>query len=121
MVALVVAAAVVWTGCAHKPVARPREIVFACADGNFYATGLHWQRWTATTAVATGTGHQNDCTPNCSAGHFHTFPLTVRLSRVVVCIPGRHEFSHVAWDGVRLNGVPRGGSEIPCSFLKLKP
>jgi hypothetical protein len=117
-----VAAAVVWTGCAHRPQIRPSAIVFACGDGNFYATGLHWKRWNGTDAVATGTGHQNDCTPNCAAGRFHTFPLTVRLSRVVACVRGRREFSRAAWDSVRLAGIPHAGAEtLPCSFLKLKP
>jgi hypothetical protein len=114
--------AVVWTGCAHRPVERPASITIACGDGNFYVTALHWKRWAATDAVATGTGHQNDCKPYCAAGHFHTFPLTVRLSRVVQCVPRRREFLRIAWDGVRLTGIPKAGSErLPCSFLKLRP
>jgi hypothetical protein len=92
---------------------RPASIVIACADANLYATRLHWRRWTATDAVATGTGHRNDCTPNCAAGHFHTFPITIRLSRVVMCVPGRREFAHITWNG--------SSETLPCTFLKLKP
>jgi len=115
VVALAVAA-VFWTGCAHKPVMRPASIVFACADANFYADHLHWTAWTASGATARGTGHQNDCTPNCAAGRFHSFPITVRLSHVVSCVKSRREFARVAWTG------PTPGSEtLPCSFLELKP
>ena len=112
MVALVLVA-VVWTGCTHRASVRPTEIVVACADANFYLDRLRWTRWTATEAVATGVGHRNDCKPYCAAGHFHASAQTVRLSRVVECVPGRREFSRITW---------KGGSEtLPCSFLKLRP
>jgi hypothetical protein len=113
VVASLAAAAVVWTGCAHKASVRPAEIVIACADANFYVDRLRWTRWTATEAVASGIAHRNDCKPYCAAGRFHATPLTVRLSRVVECVPGRREFSRITW---------KGGSEaLPCSFLKLRP
>jgi hypothetical protein len=117
-------AATVLTGCAHTPTVRPAEVVFACGDGNFYATGLHWSHWGTTDAEATGVGHENDCTPNCAAGHFHRYPLRVRLSRPVVCVRGRREFSRWAWtySGTRPAHAKRADSEVlPCSFLKLKP
>ena len=121
MVASVVSA-VVFLTCSHTAVVRPQSIVFACGDGNFYATSLHWSRWTTTEAVAQGVGHQNDCKPYCAAGHFHAFPLTVRLSHVVSCVRGKRVFAEIAWDGVRIVGIPRAGSEtFPCRFLKLKP
>jgi hypothetical protein len=119
-----VAAATVLTGCSHRPHVRPSEVVFACGDGNFYATGLHWSRWSRADADAAGTGHQNDCTPSCAAGRFHTYPLTVRLSRPVTCVRGRREFSRLAWrfTAAKPAGVPRAGAEtLPCSFLKLRP
>jgi hypothetical protein len=112
VLASLAATAVVWTGCAHRPSVRPAEIVVACADANFYVERLRWRRWTATDAVATGVAHRNDCKPYCAAGHFHSFSLTIRLSRVVECVSGRREFSRITW---------KGGSEtFPCSFLKLR-
>lgn len=116
--------ATVFTGCAHSPVVRPATVVFACGDGNFYATGLSWTHWGADDAEATGVGHQNDCTPYCAAGHFHKYKLHVRLSRPVVCVKGRREFSRLAWSFIvgKPANVPRTGSEtLPCRFLKLKP
>jgi hypothetical protein len=123
LTALAVAATVL-TGCAHTPAVHPAQVVFACGDGNFYATGLHWSHWGANDADATGTGHENDCTPNCAAGRFHLYPLRVRLSRPVVCVRGRREFSRLAWTytGKRPAYAKRTDSEtLPCSFLKLKP
>jgi hypothetical protein len=120
MVILLLAAAIahptpVLTGCSHKAEVRPAAVVFACADANFYANHIHWKSWTATSAVGTGVGHRNDCTPNCAAGHFHTFKVTVRLSKVVTCVKGRPEFARIAW------GTTAADSEtLPCSFLKLK-
>jgi hypothetical protein len=116
MVALVAAAAVTWSGCEHKSRARPTSLITACADANQYVDHLRWSAWSATRAVGTGTLHQNDCTPNCAAGHFHTKHITVRLSKVVQCVPGRREFARV-----QLVGVQYGTTTFPCSFLKLKP
>jgi hypothetical protein len=120
----VLAAVTVLTGCSHQPHVRPAEVIFACADANFYATGLHWSHWGSADAEATGIGHQNDCTPNCAAGKFHKYPLTVRLSAPVVCVKGRREFSRLAWTftSAKPRSVPRSdGETLPCSFLKLKP
>jgi hypothetical protein len=78
---------------------RPTQVVFACGDGNFYATAL-------------------------AAGHFHTYALTVRLSRPVACVRDRVEFSRLAWTfaGARPAGVAASGTEtLRCAFLKLKP
>src|SRR3569833_453074 len=103
MVALVAAAAVTWSGCEHTPRARPKSLVVACADANFSIDHIRWSGWTRTRAVGTGTAHENDCKPNCAAGHFHAFPITVRLSKVVHCVSGRPEFARLAWSG-RRNG-----------------
>jgi hypothetical protein len=115
-VTAIVLAAVVWTGCAHQPQVRPASIVVACADANFYVDHLRWKAWGARVATAAGTAHQNDCKPNCAAGHFRTFPLTVRLSRVVTCVRRRREFARIAW-----SGGATGTETLPCSFLGLKP
>jgi hypothetical protein len=116
MVALAAAAAVTWSGCEHRARVRPKAIIVACADANFYVQGIRWSRWSATRAVGAGTAHVNDCTPNCAAGHFHTFRVTVRLSRVVTCVPGRREFARIEWSGAQT-----GNETLPCSFLRLKP
>lgn len=92
-------------------VVRPRSIVVACGDGNFYLTRLSWSSWTATRAGGTGTGHQNDCKPNCAAGHFHTYPAEVTLSKPRTCA-GHKVFTTLSWrfttqtpDGIALSGA----------------
>ncbi len=93
---------------------RPRSIMIACGDGNFYATGLTWTRWDAQRAEGTGVGHQNDCTPYCAAGHFHTYRLALRLDEVARCGSRKElQFTRVTWTfpGAKSAGVPRRGSE----------
>ena len=91
---------------------RPKMIVVACGDGNFWFAGLHWQTWTATGAAATGTAHLNDCTPNCAAGHFHTYPASVRLSAPKTC-KGKHELTRISWrfTAAKPAGVDRTGTD----------
>ncbi len=109
-----------FTGCrsfvSHSavPVVRPHSIVFACADANLYATGLKWTRWDATGAVGAGTGHANDCTPYCAAGHFHTARVSVRLGGVALCGTGKKpQFTSLSWRyvGAKPSGAARSGSE----------
>jgi hypothetical protein len=59
---------------------RPRR-VNASVDGSLYVTGMRWAAWDARTAVGTGVAHVNDCKPNCAAGHYTTYRVTVRLSQ----------------------------------------
>jgi len=113
----------VFGGCTSKVRVRPHSVDFACADGNFYATGLRWTRWDAREASATGLGQQNDCTPDCASGHFHAYPLAVRLSGPLVCA-GTDEFSRVAWRFVRSRppGVRRtGGETFSCRWRRVRP
>jgi hypothetical protein len=105
-----------WAGCrafrVHNPVLlhRPRSIMVACGDANFWLGKLHWKTWTATRATATGTAHANDCDPYCAAGHFHTYPVAVTLSGVKTC-GGRSEFTKLEYrfTGAKPKG-PRSGS-----------
>jgi hypothetical protein len=91
---------------------RPKSIIIACADANFYYSKLTWQSWTATGARATGRATENSCTPNCAAGKFHSYPGSVRLSHVVRCKSGRREFTHLAWQitNAPKTGIPAKGS-----------
>ncbi len=42
---------------------------------------LKWSVWNGTQAKATGSEWLDDCTPNCAAGKFHHYPVSVRLYR----------------------------------------
>jgi hypothetical protein len=94
-----------FTGCAPPAKVRPTSIVVACGDGNFYLTGLKWSHWTATDAAAAGTAHENDCTPYCAAGHFHTYRVAVHLFRPEHCKAGKLEFTRFAYRFV--SGEPK--------------
>jgi hypothetical protein len=50
---------------------RPRQIMFACADGGYYVNHLKWRFWHKRKAVARGVYHANDCEPSCAEGTFH--------------------------------------------------
>ena len=109
-----------FTGCrsfvsrSAVAIVRPRSIVIACADANFYATGLKWTRWDASGAEGTGVGHENDCKPYCAAGRFHTYRLALRLDEVARCGSRKEpQFTRVTWTfpGAKPPGVPRRDSE----------
>jgi hypothetical protein len=113
----------VFGGCVSKVTVRPLTILAACGDGNFFLTGLRWTRWDAHGAVGSGIGHQNDCTPDCSRGHFHFYAVAVRLWAPVVCA-GLNEFSKLSWRFLRSKPrhVPRAGVEsFSCRWRKLRP
>jgi len=46
-------------------------------------THADWNRWGRRSAGGTGTFVVNDCKPDCASGHFHRYPVTDRLHRVV--------------------------------------
>jgi hypothetical protein len=64
---------------------RPATIVVACADANLQLTHLKWSSFGGSTARATGEYYVNDCAPNCAAGKFHSYPITVVLSKAKLC------------------------------------
>jgi len=76
---------------------RPKKIIVACGDANFYFTNLRWSSWGATQAVASGIATVNDCKPYCAAGRFHTYPATVTLTRPRSCSDGAFVYTRIAW------------------------
>jgi hypothetical protein len=114
ILAILLAAAVPsWPGCVpgQKPAVQPAKITITCADANFYVTGLRWSSWKATSASGAGTATVNDCTPNCAAGKFHTYPVTITLGQPTSC-NGRTVFTRLRWHFTRTKppGQPRIGS-----------
>ena len=75
---------------------KPARVVLACGDGSNYLAKLHWSGWTATKATASGVDEVNDCKPDCVAGHFHEYPVTVTLLRPMSCKKQKHKvFGHI--------------------------
>jgi hypothetical protein len=69
----------------NNAVYRPQRIIIACGDGNLFVTGMRWRGWNRRVVRGWGTGHGNDCIPYCATGHFHTFPIRIRLDGPRYC------------------------------------
>ena len=76
-------------------VAAPHHLMLACGDGNFWLDGVTWQHWGDAAATGTGTAHANDCTPNCAAGHFHTYRVTAVVGDLRTCTGGRRQYTRL--------------------------
>jgi hypothetical protein len=60
--------------------AKPTGLVLSCADATTALEMLKWSAWGASTARATGTFADNDCSPTCAAGTFNRYKANVTLS-----------------------------------------
>jgi hypothetical protein len=74
-----------WISNCGPLVSSPKSLVLACADANYSLSKLGWHAWGKATATAKGVAVANDCTPNCAAGHFHSYPVAVTASRLSAC------------------------------------
>jgi hypothetical protein len=90
-------------------VAAPHQLMLACADGNFWLSGITWRHWGKAEATGTATAHANDCNPYCAAGHFHTYPVTVTIGSLRAC-SGRREYTRLV---IRYTTRPRSGVRNP--------
>ena len=101
--------------CRHEAY-KPRQIVIACGDGNLYVTRLHWSHWRTGSALGTGTAHANDCTPNCAAGHFHTYRAQIKLSKPATCGNGVRQFTSLrfTYTGRAPSGPRSYSTPFPC-------
>jgi hypothetical protein len=70
--------------CIHEAF-KPHHITITCADGNFFLSGLKWSHWGRKMAAGKGTANINDCMPFCAQGHFHKYPVKVKLSSAHFC------------------------------------
>ena len=88
---------------------KPRKIVLACGDGGIWLSKLNWSSWSGSKASASGNYNANDCTPDCAAGHVHSYPVKVTLSGPKSC-PGQtgRGFKRAAltYTGTRPLGAP---------------
>jgi len=96
---------------------RPKKIIVACGDANFYFTNLAWSSWNGRHAIAGGVANVNDCTPTCVGGHFHTYRATLTLTRPRSCSNGQREFTRMAWQlhaAAPAGTKPNGAQSLPC-------
>ena len=123
MLALAAAAVVTWSGCEHRARIRPKSIVVACADANFYVANIRWSQWRTTRAVGVGTAHVNDCKPNCAAGHVHSYPATATFSKPKRCPDGRRDYRRalVTFSSPDRPPGAAGGRGKPGTFVLVCP
>jgi hypothetical protein len=88
---------------------HPASVVLTCADANYALTGLKWSGWTLGSASATGKVRANDCTPNCAAGHFHNYKVSVVADRLDICKSSTRVYLRLTltYPGARPKGHPR--------------
>jgi hypothetical protein len=78
----------VFADCLGKPQVKPADLVIACGDGNEAVEGITWIGWGSMFTAGRGIATINDCTPNCAAGHAHSYPVVVILTGRETCKPG---------------------------------
>jgi hypothetical protein len=105
-------------GCTGR-VYRPGSIVIACADAGLVARSVRYSSYGGSTARAQATFAENDCQPNCAAGHFHTYSGTLTLTAIRRCSGVRY-YTKVAY---RFSGPAGKGSTslTPAKCLRAKP
>lgn len=101
--------------CQGKPQVRPATVLFACADGNFEADHVAWSGWGKNSTTGYGIAQSNDCTPNCAAGHMHSYKINVIVSGHQTCPGGRPAYLNVTfrWPGANPGGQPYS-MKYPC-------
>jgi len=77
--------------CKHSQV-KPAQIIVYCADANGAFEQVHWSSFGGATARGSGSWMVNDCTPNCAAGHVHSYPVTLTLSQARKCPDGHKDY-----------------------------
>jgi hypothetical protein len=86
------------------PKVRPRTIVYT-GDGSALFAGaqavsktdfgsIQWSKWTKKKAHGSGGNWLNDCKPDCARGKFHSYPVTLSLSRPRKVV-GKHVFTRM--------------------------
>jgi len=93
--------------CVHAQV-KPSKVIFTCADGTFYATGLRWTHWGSRKAHATGTAHFNSCNPSCAQGHFKRYAIQLTASHRRACADGNRAYARVRYFFPHKSPFPAG-------------
>jgi hypothetical protein len=108
----------VWAINCNREQYKPRQIVLACGDGVTLLRKLSWSGWSSSKASGKGQYAFDDCQPDCAAGHFHSYPVKVTMTKPKHCAHQSHQaFSALAlaYTGHRPTGAPTRLT-LPCPF-----
>jgi hypothetical protein len=97
-----------------KPKFEPANVIIACGDASLGATNITWSSWTQKSAVGTGTGQINDCTPDCVHGTTRMAPMQLSLSKPKRCSNGRRLFTKLRYTWT--SGAPVGPASAAIPF-----
>lgn len=64
----------------YKPSCHGKFDCGLSGDSTAFLYRMHWQKWTTSKAVGTGTYLLNSCTPNCAEGRFLSVPVIVTFT-----------------------------------------
>lgn len=101
----------------NKAQYKPKELTLACGDGSNFIRSLKWSSWTRTRASGTGVDEVNDCTPDCAAGRFKGYPVSVTLSKPKSCRNVKQKvFGHIleTYGGSHPGRGRAQGGPLPC-------
>jgi hypothetical protein len=100
--------ATAWLWNCGPLVSAPSSVILACADANYELASLRWRGWGRATATATGKARANDCNPNCAAGHFHSYRVTVTATALKACGKARYYARlTISYAGARPAGIAK--------------
>lgn len=104
--------------CAGALHTKPSSVVFACGDGNLYIQKISWTVWGPRYAFGEGTLVENDCTPDCASGHFHSYAASIEAFGAQRCAGGRVAFDDAAYvitdERLPKPAMRTGDSEMRC-------
>jgi hypothetical protein len=80
--------------CGGQAVA-PSSLTLTCADANYGLAAMKWVDWGSAQTVGAGSVRANNCTPNCAAGTFQSYPVLATASAVATCLSGRKQYTRL--------------------------
>jgi hypothetical protein len=101
-------------GNCTKSQLRPPSIIIACGDGNILLLRLKWTSFGGAIARGDGDYSANDCTPNCAAGKFHSYPVKVALSKAMLCKDHHDDYqlASLTFTGRRPSGQKSASAKV---------
>lgn len=100
---------------------KPINVIIACGDASLGAREMTWSSWTRKSALGTGTGQVNDCTPDCVHGTTKNAPMQLLLSKPRTCSNGRRLFTKLryTWTSGAPVGPASGSVPVGCKLANL--
>jgi hypothetical protein len=90
----------------HGHAVRPSKIIFACGDGEVWATNLRFSAYGGGTAWASGRLQYVVCQPNCARGYVKSVPTRIKLTHIIGCAGRRYYGTATVVSPVRFSRVP---------------